>query len=349
MLNNKNLLITGGTGSFGKAFIKRVLKSYPKINKLVIFSRDELKQSQLSQIYDPDKIKCIRYFLGDVRDKDRLNLALRNIDIVIHAAALKQVPAGEYNPFEFVKTNIIGAQNLIEACLNNGVKKLVALSTDKATSPVNLYGATKLCADKLFVAAQNMFGRKNGLIISIVRYGNVFASRGSVVPLFVEQKEKKIITLTDKRMTRFNLFLEQGVDTVLWTLKNSFGGEIVVPIAPTIKIYDLAKIIGKNCKIKVIGRRFGEKVHEELISKNESYTTVHLKKYYIILPEINYANSLKQYKKKFSISKYPNSVSYNSFDNKNYLSKSEIVKITQNYIKSLNVQKKNSLQQTKNF
>lgn len=325
MLNNKNLLITGGTGSFGKAFMKKVLKSYPKINKLVIFSRDELKQSQLSQIYDPNKIKCIRYFLGDVRDKDRLNLALRDIDVVIHAAALKQVPTGEYNPFEFIKTNIIGSQNIIEACLNNGVKKLVALSTDKATTPVNLYGATKLCADKLFVAAQNMFGNK--LNISVVRYGNVLASRGSVIPFFKNQyKEKNYVTLTHKDMTRFSIFLDEGVETVLWSIKNSIGGEIIVPKAPSMRIIDLAKIIAGS-KIKIIGKRPGEKISEELISSNESLNTIDLGKYYAILPEVNFKRIYNLYQKKFKISKFPRNKSYNSDQNSIFLNDEDIKKI----------------------
>jgi len=342
MLNNKNLLITGGTGSFGKAFINHILTKYPNIKKLVIFSRDELKQFEMSQIFNPKKIKCLRYFLGDVRDKERLNMALNDIDVVIHAAALKQVPAGEYNPFEFIKTNVLGAQNIVEACINNNVKKLVALSTDKATSPINLYGATKLCADKLFIAAQNMFGIKNKLRISVVRYGNVFASRGSVIPYFLKQKKNGVITITDKEMTRFNILLEEGVECVLWTLKNGLGGEIIIPKAPTIKIVDLAKVIGPKCKIKIIGKRVGEKIHEELISPYDSYNTIDLGKYYAIIPEGGLI-TLNNYKNKVGGKKFLNGKSYNSYDNENYLTKNQIKKIIEKYLKSLNVSKKISL------
>ena len=244
MLNNKNILVTGATGSFGKAFVRTVIRKYPNIKKIVIFSRDELKQFELQKELNPENIKCLRYFLGDVRDKERLNLALRGIDIVVHAAALKQVPAGEYNPFEFIKTNIIGAQNILEASLFNKVKKVVALSTDKASSPLNLYGATKLCSDKLFLAAQNMFGENNNLSLTVVRYGNVVASRGSVVPFFLEQfKRKKLVTVTEKSMTRFSIFLDQGVEAVLWSIQNAKGGEIIIPKAPSLKIMDLAEVI----------------------------------------------------------------------------------------------------------
>ena len=290
MLNNKSILITGATGSFGKKFVQTILKKYPKIKKLVLFSRDELKQFELQRSLDPNKISCLRYFLGDIRDKDRLMLAFRDIDIVIHAAALKQVPASEYNPFEFIKTNIIGAQNILESALFNKVKKIIALSTDKASSPINLYGATKLCSDKLFLAAQNMFGENNNLSITVVRYGNVLGSRGSVIPFFKKQfKQKNYVTLTDDKMTRFSIFLDEGVETVLWSIKNSKGGEIIIPKAPSMKILDLAKIIARN-KIKVIGKRPGEKISEELISINESSNTIDLGRYFAILPEFNYNN-----------------------------------------------------------
>lgn len=329
MLNNKNILVTGATGSFGKAFVKTILKKYPKIKKIVIFSRDELKQFELQKELNPNKIKCLRYFLGDVRDKERLNLAFRGIDIVVHAAALKQVPAGEYNPFEFIKTNIIGAQNILEASLINKVKKVVALSTDKASSPLNLYGATKLCSDKLFLAAQNMFGENNNLSLTVVRYGNVVASRGSVVPFFLEQfKKKKFVTVTDKSMTRFSIFLEQGVEAVLWSIKNAKGGEIIIPKAPSMNIMDLAKVIA-NKNIKIIGKRPGEKLHEELISQSESYHTIDLGKYYAILPENIFDRSYNYYKKINPVKKFTSGQPYNSKENKKFFNKKDIKKLIQ--------------------
>lgn len=331
MLNNKNILITGGTGSFGQAFVKYLLSKYPKIKKLIIFSRDELKQHEMASKFSPNKYKNIRFFLGDVRDKNRLDIALKGIDYVVHAAALKQVPAGEYNPFEFIKTNILGAQNLVESCINNNVKKLVGLSTDKATSPINLYGATKLCSEKLFVAGQNMFGKQSKLRISIVRYGNVFASRGSVVTVFLEQKKNGLLTLTDKKMTRFNLFLQDGINTVMWALKNSQGGEIIVPKALSLRVNDLANIIGKNCKIKIIGKRPGEKLHEELISAPESYSTIDLGKYMLILPEQNIREYIKFYKKNFKLKSLKHNKSYNSNDNK-FITTGELKKIINKYL-----------------
>ena len=326
MLNYKSILITGATGSFGKAFVKTILKKFPKIKKIILFSRDELKQFELQRELDPEKIKCLRYFLGDVRDKERLMLAFRNIDIIVHAAALKQVPAAEYNPFEFIKTNIIGAQNILEASIYNKVKKIVALSTDKASSPINLYGATKLCSDKLFLAAQNMFGGNN-LSISVVRYGNVLASRGSVIPFFKKQfKENNSITVTDKDMTRFSISLSEGVNTVLWSLKNAKGGEIIITKAPSMRIFDLAEIIAKN-KIKIIGKRPGEKIHEELISVNESFNTIEVGKYYIVLPNNDKNKTLNYYKKKFIVKKFPINKSYNSNGNNKFFQKKDLIKI----------------------
>lgn len=327
MLNYKSILVTGATGSFGKAFIKTVLKKYPKIKKIVLFSRDELKQFELQRSLNPEKIKCLRYFLGDIRDKDRLMIAFRGIDIIVHAAALKQVPASEYNPFEFIKTNVIGAQNILEAALYNKVKKIIALSTDKASSPLNLYGATKLCSDKLFLAAQNMFGETNKLSISVVRYGNVLGSRGSVIPFFNEQlKENNFVTVTHKLMTRFSIFLEEGVNTVLWTIKNAKGGEIIVPKAPSMKILDLAKVMA-NEKIKIIGKRQGEKISEELISVDESVNTIDLGKYYAVLPNSNFNRIFSFYKKKFRLKKFSQNSSYNSENNDNFLSQNDIKKI----------------------
>ena len=258
MFNKKSILITGGTGSFGKEWVRHLLKKYKKIKRLVIFSRDELKQFEMEQEFSVKKYPCMRYFIGDIRDRERLTMALRDIDYVIHAAALKQVPTAEYNPIETIKTNIIGAQNLIEACLENKVEKVVALSTDKASSPINLYGATKLCSDKLFIAANNIKGKKK-ISFSIVRYGNVMGSRGSVIPSFIKSKKTGSLTITDKRMTRFNLTLLNSVEMVEWSFKNSIGGEIFVPKIPSYKILDLAKAICPNCKIKTVGIRTGEK------------------------------------------------------------------------------------------
>ena len=283
MLNKKSILITGGTGSFGRAWVRHILKKYKKIRRLVIFSRDELKQFEMEKEFSVKKYPCMRYFIGDVRDSERLTVALRDIDYVIHAAALKQVPTAEYNPIETIKTNIIGAQNLIEASLKNKVQKLIALSTDKASSPINLYGATKLCSDKLFIAANNIKGKKK-ISFSIVRYGNVMGSRGSVIPVFLNSKKTGTLLITDNRMTRFNLTLSQSVEMVEWALKNSIGGEIFVPKIPSYKILDLAKAICPNCKIKIIGIRSGEKLHEELVSIGESQNTLETKNYFIILP-----------------------------------------------------------------
>ena len=246
MLNNKTILITGGTGSLGNALTKKILSKYKNIKKIIIFSRDEFKQYNMEKLFSEKKFNCLRYFLGDVRDLSRLEQALKGVDFVIHTAALKQVPAAEYNPFEYIKTNVIGAQNLITASINQGVKKVIALSTDKACSPINLYGATKLCSDKLFISSNNLSG-KNGTIFSVVRYGNVFASRGSVIPYFIDlNKKNKPITITDKKMTRFNISLDEGVDAVMWSLKNLKGQEILVPKLQSFKITDLAKAINSS-------------------------------------------------------------------------------------------------------
>jgi len=296
MLNNKSILITGGTGSFGQKFVAEALKNYKKIKRLIIFSRDELKQSEMEKIFSKKKNRCLRYFIGDVRDEKRLYLATKNVDIIIHAAALKQVPATEYNPFECIKTNILGAQNIINAAIENKVSKVVALSTDKAVSPINLYGASKLCADKLFTSAQNYTG-SHKIIFAVARYGNVMNSRGSVIPLFLEQRKKKLLTITEKNMTRFNITLKNSVDMVLWTLKNSLGAEIFVPKIPSYKILDLVKAIGPDCKKKFIGIRPGEKIHEELITASESLKTVDLGKYYAILPTTSQI-SIDEYLKK---------------------------------------------------
>ena len=318
-----NILITGGTGSFGKKFLDKILQKKNNFRKIIVFSRDEYKQHILKKKFSNNKnFKKLRFFLGDVRDKDRLNIALRDVDIVIHAAALKQVDSAEYNPTEYVKTNVIGSQNIIECSIQNDIKKVIALSTDKASSPINLYGATKLCSDKLFVAA-NFYSGKN--IFSVVRYGNVFGSRGSVVEVFNNRKNKKIISITDKSMTRFNITLNESIDMVLWCLKNSYGGEIFVPKIKSYKILDLARAFSNDAKIKFIGIRPGEKINEELISKSESRTTIDLGKYYAILPDSK--NFLKnKYKNK---KKVPKNFSYTS-DKNSFLSISDLKDLIKN-------------------
>lgn len=283
MLNNVSILITGGTGSFGKAFVKTVLARYPGIKRLVVYSRDELKQFEMAQQFPDSRYEGLRYFIGDVREQDRLRRAMEGIEVVIHAAALKQVPSAEYNPFECIKTNVFGAQNVIEACLDTGVQRVVALSTDKAAAPINLYGATKLCSDKLFVAANNIKGRRD-IRFSVVRYGNVMGSRGSVIPFFLEKRSTGILPITDPAMTRFNISLQEGVDMVLWSLENAWGGEILVPKIPSYRITDVAKAIGPECEHPVVGVRPGEKVHEEMITSSDSFNTVDMGPYYAILP-----------------------------------------------------------------
>lgn len=262
---NKSILLTGGTGSFGTAFVDYLLRHKVPLKKIIIFSRDELKQFEMSKIYNENKYPCMRYFIGDVRDKERVKMAFRDVDIVVHAAALKQVPAAEYNPVEYIKTNIIGAQNIIEASLDTNIQKVIALSTDKASSPINLYGATKLCSDKLFVSANNIIGSKN-LIFSVIRYGNVMGSRGSVLHNFIEQKSNKMFEITDVKMTRFNITIKEAINFVIERLSSMKGGEIFVPKIPSFRIIDLAKAVSEKCKIKITGIRLGEKLHEEMIS-----------------------------------------------------------------------------------
>ncbi|MBO6979368.1 MAG: UDP-N-acetylglucosamine 4,6-dehydratase (inverting) [Prochlorococcus marinus XMU1428] len=282
-IENSKILITGGTGSFGRSFVNHIVHNFPSVKRLVVFSRDELKQFEMQQLYPEEKFPQLRFFLGDIRDQNRLKTALNDIDIVIHAAALKHVPIGEYNPIEFIKTNVIGSENLAIACMNSNVKKVIALSTDKACSPVNLYGASKLCADKLFVASNNTKGFKN-IKFSVVRYGNVMGSRGSVIPFFINKAKTGILPITDKSMTRFNIILDEAVEMVVWALKNCLGGEIFVPKIPSYRILDLAEAIGPSCKHEYIGLRPGEKIHEEMISKSDGPSTIDLGKYYAILP-----------------------------------------------------------------
>jgi UDP-N-acetylglucosamine 4,6-dehydratase len=282
LLNNQNVLITGGTGSFGQKFTETVLKRY-KPKKLIIFSRDELKQFEMAKIYSPNEYPFLRYFIGDVRDKERLHRAFQNVDIVVHAAALKHIPTAEYNPIEFIKTNIYGSQNIINVAADRRVKKVIALSTDKAVSPINLYGATKLCADKLFVAA-NAFVSQDQTRFSVVRYGNVIGSRGSVIPFFLKIRETGVLPITDPRMTRFWITLEQGVNLVLKSLEHMVGGEVFVPKIPSMKIMDLAQAIGPDCRIEIVGIRPGEKLHEVMITSEDSRRTLEFADHYIILP-----------------------------------------------------------------
>ena len=331
MLNNKTIFITGGTGSFGSRFTSALLKNYPKIKKIIIFSRDELKQFNMSQRIEKKYQNKMRFFLGDVRDKNRLITALNGVDFVVHAAALKQVPAAEYNPFEFIKTNVIGAQNLIEACLANNIKKVISLSTDKAAAPLNLYGATKLCSDKLFISANNITG-KNKITFSVVRYGNVLMSRGSVIPKFIKDiNEKKALSITHPEMTRFNITLDEGVDYVISALINSIGGEIFVPKLSSFKIIDLLKCFNHKVNHKITGIRPGEKLHEEMITASDSHNTIETKKYYIILP--SGIKDPSQYIKVFSAKKIKRSFSYNSKDNRKYLSVDQLKKIINKEIK----------------
>lgn len=288
MLNNKSILITGGTGSFGKRFTAMVLERYhPK--RLIIYSRDELKQFEMAQQFSIKQFSCMRYFIGDVRDKERLYRALRGVHYVIHAAALKQVPTAEYNPFEAVKTNIVGAQNLINTAIDRQVQRVIALSTDKAANPVNLYGATKLCADKLFVAGNAYVGRDETRF-SVVRYGNVVGSRGSVIPFFLKRRETGVLPITDPGMTRFWITLEQGVEFVLSCLERMVGGEIFVPKIPSMNIMDLADAMAPGCEKKIIGIRPGEKLHEIMVPRDEARNTLEFDTYYLIKPAFRYFN-----------------------------------------------------------
>lgn len=330
MLNNKSVFITGGTGSFGKAFVKTVLERYPDIKRLVVFSRDELKQFEMAQQFPDKKYPCIRYFIGDIRDESRLHRALEGIDIVIHAAALKQVPAAEYNPFECIKTNVLGAQNLIEACLDTGVQRVVALSTDKAAAPINLYGATKLCSDKLFVAANNIKGHRD-IRFSVVRYGNVMGSRGSVIPFFLEKRSSGVLPITDPAMTRFNISLQEGVDMVLWSLENAWGGEVLVPKIPSYRITDVAKAIGPECEHPVIGVRPGEKIHEEMITSSDSFNTVDLGKYYAILPSGG-TYSIADYCTKTGAKLVEPGFSYDSSRNTDFLTVGELRNLIKTHV-----------------
>jgi len=312
------ILITGGTGSFGKAFIGSVLQRFPDIRRIVVYSRDELKQWELQQQFPESEYPQLRFFLGDVRDQDRLRRALEGIDTVVHAAALKQVPAAEYNPMEFVKTNVLGAENLIQSCLDSSVERVVALSTDKAAAPINLYGATKLCSDKLFIAANNIKGTRY-LRFSVVRYGNVMGSRGSVIPFFLEKAKTGLLPITDSSMTRFNISLSEGVAMVFWALEQALGGEVFVPKIPSYRITDMADAIGPSCEKLITGIRPGEKLHEEMITSSDSFTTLDLGSYYAILPSDGRLQ--KVYKEAgITCNPVPPGFAYNSGSNPDFLS-----------------------------
>lgn len=330
MLNDKSILITGGTGSFGKAFVRYILDKYPKIKRLVIYSRDEQKQYDMAHDFPENKYPMIRFFIGDVRDFERLKRACQDIDYIVHAAAMKHVPIAEYNPDECVKTNIGGAENVIRAALESTVQKVVALSTDKACAPINLYGATKLTSDKLFIAANNIKGHKN-LVFSVVRYGNVMGSNGSVMPFFIKKRKEGILPITDPNMTRFNISLTEGVEMVLYALTSAWGGELFVPKIPSYRILDVAEAIGPECEKKIVGIRPGEKVHEEMITSSDSFSTYDLGKYYVILPQRpNW--ELDDFIEKFNAIKVKEGFNYNSGENLEWLSVEEIRSLIKEHI-----------------
>jgi UDP-N-acetylglucosamine 4,6-dehydratase len=329
MQNSNSILVTGGTGSFGRAFIREILRLKPNIERLVVYSRDELKQHEMAQELSTQKYPGLRYFIGDVRDSNRTQMALDGIDTVVHAAALKQVPAGEYNPTEFIKTNIIGAENIIDACLKSGVKNVVALSTDKACSPSSLYGATKLCSDRLFVAANNIRGKKN-IKFSLVRYGNVFGSRGSVVPLFLKQRETGTVKITDVRMTRFTISLKQGIELVSMAINKAHGGEILVPKIPSYRVSDVAEAIAPDCEVEIIGPRVGEKLHEEMINSATGELIVDMGKYFVVFPGGEVA-AAEKYLHEFDGKLIESPFVYNSGTNPHFLTVDEI----RNYVDEL--------------
>jgi UDP-N-acetylglucosamine 4,6-dehydratase (inverting) len=321
-LNHKSILITGGTGSLGQQLTKTILERWPLVKRLVILSRDEQKQFQMNQEFPETKHAAMRYFIGDIRDYDRLVRAFEGIEYVIHTAAMKHVHIAEYNPMECVKTNVLGAENVINAAMATGVKHVVALSTDKAAAPINLYGATKLCSDKLFVAANNIKGTRD-IKFSVVRYGNVMGSNGSVIPFFLNRKKTGVLPITDATMTRFNISLQEGADMVLHAMETAWGGEIFVPKIPSYKITDVAEAIGPDCKQEIIGIRPGEKIHEEMITSSDSFSTYDLGKYYAILPQVTNWN-LDSYIKEFNASKVPIGFQYNSGENKEWVGVDEI-------------------------
>lgn len=323
MLNGKTILITGGTGSFGKKCTEIILKKY-KPKRLIIFSRDELKQYEMSQMFPSKEYPCMRYFIGDVRDIDRLYRAFQGVDYVVHAAAMKQVPAAEYNPFEAVKTNVLGAQNIINACIDLKVKKIIALSTDKAANPINLYGATKLCSDKLFIAG-NSYRGSQCTKFSVVRYGNVMGSRGSVIPFFKKEKQCGCLPITDPRMTRFWITLEQGVNFVLFCLENMCGGELFVPKIPSMNIVELANAIAPGCKTKIVGTRPGEKLHEVMIPNDDSRRALEFDTFFIIQPDFKFWGLNNNWKDGKPVSE---GFEYSSETNPHFLSIEEMREIT---------------------
>lgn len=314
MLNNKSVLITGGTGSFGKKFIETILDRYPYVKKIIIYSRDELKQSLIKQKYPAYDYPQLRFFIGDVRDKERLTQACEGVDVIIHAAAIKQVDTAEYNPTECIRTNIDGAENVIHAALACGVKDVVALSTDKACAPINLYGATKLASDKLFAAANNIRGSKD-IKFSVVRYGNVMGSRGSVIPFFLEKRKDGELPITHREMTRFNISLQAGVDLVMFALGHHLGGEIFIPKIPSYKILDIAEAVAPECTIRDVGIRPGEKLHEEMITDTDSLNTIDLGPYYAILPSVSFTYTEDEYLTHHKATKVPFGFKYNSGTN----------------------------------
>jgi UDP-N-acetylglucosamine 4,6-dehydratase (inverting) len=322
MLPYKSILVTGGTGSFGKTFVKRILTHFPEVERLAVFSRDELKQFEMAQEFSPEKHQQLRYFIGDVRDEARLIRAFENIEVVVHAAALKQVPTAEYNPMECIKTNVLGAENVINAAIKSGVKRVVALSTDKAAAPINLYGASKLCSDKLFVAANNFRGNRD-INFSVVRYGNVIGSRGSVMPFFLNKRTSGVLPITHEEMTRFNISLDEGVDLVLYAMHNAWGGEIFVPKIPSYRIMDVAEAIAPGAKHEIIGIRPGEKLHEEMITEMDSFNTLELDKYYVIAPSVPLW-SHDEYLKKFGGKKVKQGFKYNSGENPDFMTVEQI-------------------------
>lgn len=314
MLNKKSVLITGGTGSFGKKFIETILSRYPEVKRIVVYSRDELKQSELKQKYPPHAYPQLRFFIGDVRDASRLRRACEGVDVIIHAAAIKQVDTAEYNPDECVKTNVGGAQNVIDAALATNVKDVVALSTDKACAPINLYGATKLVSDKLITAANNIKGSRD-IRFSAVRYGNVMGSRGSVIPFFMSKRNEGVLPITHREMTRFNISLQAGVDMVMYAIEHHLGGEIFVPKIPSYKIMDIASAIAPSCTTVDVGIRPGEKLHEEMITETDALNTIDLGKYYAILPSISFAHTNDDYMKHHKATPVPYGFKYNSGTN----------------------------------
>ena len=314
MLDHKVVLITGGTGSFGKKFIETILHRYPDVKKIVIFSRDELKQSELRLKYPSEAYPHLRFLIGDVRDKERLKRACEGVDVIIHAAAIKQVDTAEYNPTECVLTNVTGAENVIHAALECGVSDVVALSTDKACAPINLYGATKLVSDKLFTAANNIKGSKS-IRFSVVRYGNVMGSRGSVIPFFLKKKSEGVLPITHEEMTRFNISLQSGVDMVMYALQNHLGGEIFVPKIPSYRILDMAEAIAPECEIKIVGIRPGEKLHEEMITDTDSINTIDIGSYYAILPSVSFTYTEADFLAHYQSNKVPFGFKYNSGTN----------------------------------